>query len=285
MMRWGLLFGLACVRCGGFAADAPCSVAPGGLVITELGVRGQSYVEVYGDVAADLATLSLSVAGSGAARSVPLSGRVVAGAYLTQPVKALADDGGSLTLACGSAVIDSVSYAAVKSDVVALDGDMAPDATANDDASLWCAQAGTPGGPNDPCNTCAGRAPEAGELLIVAVLANPKGADAGNEWVRVYVVADEEISFAGLTLVHSESTGTSRRWALDCQTGEPGDTVELHPDKLALYNADDTTLSLLSDDVIIDSAELPSLVKDGTVAVLDGLWCVADENAEELACD
>src|SRR5690349_2823438 len=114
-MRWVCFLGLLCVRCGGFAADAPCAVGAGELVITELGVRGDSYVEIYASVAADLAALTLSVAGSGAAHAASISGHIVAGEYLTQPVRTLADGGGALTLSCGTSVIDAVSYVAVKS--------------------------------------------------------------------------------------------------------------------------------------------------------------------------
>ncbi len=276
-MRWVFVLGLACLRCGGFGGDGPCAGGAGELVITELGVRGDSYVEIYGSVAADLAALTLSVSGTGEARGAPLTGRIVAGEYLTQPVRALADGGGSLSLACGSTVVDAVTYVAVDSDVVAFDGATAPDAIANDDLSLWCAQAGTPGGPNDPCSAssssssdCEGRPPDEGELVIVAVLANPKGADTGNEWVRVYVAADDEVSFAGLTLVHTEASGQSRHWTLDCVAGQPGDVVELQPDGLNLYNASGTTLTLSSGDTIIDSAMLPSLAGDGTVVLLAG---------------
>jgi hypothetical protein len=296
-MRWVVIWGLTCVCCGGFGGDAPCSVAAGELVITELGVRGDSYVEIYGDVATDLAALSLSVAGSGAARASPLSGRIAAGEYLTQPVRALADGGGALTLSCGSAVVDIVSYAAVKSAVVALDGSVSPDATANDDLSLWCAQVGTPGGPNDPCmgSDCSGRPPDVGELVIAGVFANPEGVDAGLEWVRLYVTADDEVSLAGLTLVHTQADGRSRHWTLSCDSGESGDVLQVQPDGLALYNATGTTLSLQRGDTIIDSAALPSLVAEGLVAVLrdapsananddPSAFCLVDDGAADGGC-
>lgn len=264
-MRWSVVIALTCVCCGGFAGDEPCAVDTGQLVITELGVRGQSYVELYSYVDVDLATLSLSVAGSGAPRAAPLSGAMTPGQYLAQPVRTLANAGGYLKLTCGSTVIDTVSYLAVKSDVIAFDGDEVPDADANDDLSLWCAQDGTPGEPNEPCNRVV---IEPGDVLISEVLRSPVGPNSGHQWIELYAVADAEID----GLVVTEVGSSTRRWTVVASETVPAGTFVVLPvggvadprlkGSADLY-ASTATMSLLAGDVVIDSVVI-DCGKNGT---------------------
>ena len=275
-----------CVSCGGAGVDV-CSVMPGDVVITELGVRGESYVELFAVRDVELSQLVVAIAGTGRARDTSLDGTLQAGDYASIPVDAIADDGGTVVLRCSSSsdVVDRVVYERTSATVLALDGgDDPPDAAANDDVRAWCPQVASAGEPNARCPLAdcpdsGARLVVAGDLLITEANGNPKGADAGNEWVEINVAAAEDITLAGLALVHAREDGTSRRWALGCDVVPAGSYVVLRPDELALYNTSGTTLSVIaSDDTPIDSVALPSLSSDGQVAMRDGdAFCLVAE--------
>ncbi|MBC7792415.1 MAG: lamin tail domain-containing protein [Clostridia bacterium] len=285
---WLCVFGL--VRCGGLSSST-CG-APGDVVVSELGVRGQSFVELFNASSGtvDLAALVLSLAGSGKARDTKVDGRLEPGSYVSVDVTSLADDGGYVILRCSGTgdVIDTVTYGGTSAQTLALDGSQPPDAASNDATAMWCAQTASPGAANAPCALAGCAAVDArpaieGDLLITEVMGNPEGADAQAEWVEVYVEADEDIALAGLSFVHERPDGTLRMFELGCDVVAAASYAVLQPADLALYNSASTTLSVLAaDGTVIDRVALPSLTADGQVAVRNGvnesLFCLLPED-------
>ena len=277
-MRVGWTFVIACVGCSG--VDESACPLPGEIVVTELGVRGDAYVELFNasESRVALGALSLSIAGSGKARDTTLDGAIEPGGYVAATVPSLADDGGTVSLRCSATddVVDAVLYEGTKDAVLALDGSQTPDAAANDSARMWCAQTASPGSANGRCALagCDGvdaRAAQPGDLLITEVSANPKGADAGLEWVEVFGAADEDVTLAGLELVNERADGSARTFPLGCEVVAAGAYIVLKPEGLALYNSADTRVSVIAaDETLVDSIALPSFASEGQVAVRDG---------------
>lgn len=275
-MRW--LVSIVVLLGGGCSGPSvgDCGVLPGALVITELGVRGDPYVEVYAREDVQLSAVSLAIAGSGDARDITLtSDALAAGSYMRFDVSALPDDGGLVVLRCTSTddVIDTVTYARTPAEVLALDGSQLPDAASNDVATMWCAQAASPGAANarcplSGCDIGDARTPVRGEVLVSEVLGNPRGADGGQEWVELFIAADEDIALGGLTLLHQRVDTSSRSFALDCEIASAGSYAVVRPEGLALYNSAETSLSVVADNgEVVDAVGLPSLAHDGEVAV------------------
>ncbi len=291
-MRRVLCFAAATAACGApsggaFESDGRVCPALGDLVITELAIRGVSYVEVYNTTARVLSLddVALSVAGSGAPRRVETSGEVAAGDYRVVPVAALADAGGVVALACDDRMLDEVRYSAAESDVWALDGANPPDAAANDIVDNWCGQPGTAGGGNAPCGNrvCDGAAkPRRGELLVNEVMRDPVGADADGEWVELYVAADASVTLDGLVV--EEVASSTRRFSLvapPCFEVEPRTLVVLplggeEEPRLVrgsgLFN-DDAVLTLRVDGALIDRADITCGRAGTSCAWVDDTWC------------
>ncbi|HSI06482.1 MAG TPA: hypothetical protein VLC93_18485 [Myxococcota bacterium] len=301
-MRLVLFVALTFIACGAPAGDELDDTCPaaGGLVITELAIRGASYIEFYNTAARAFAleAVSLSVAGSGAARNVEVSGDIAAGRYRALPVTTLADAGGVVAIACDERVIDEVRYGAAKSDVWALDGAKPPDATDNDLAANWCGQAGSAGGANPPCaaSVCeSGVKPRYGDLLVNEVMRDPEGADAEGEWIELYVAADSAITLDGLEI---EEVATSTRKlgivAPPCFAVEPrtlvllplgGDREPRLVRGSGLFN-DDAELTLRVDGVVVDRVEIACGRSGTSCAWVDDAWCEATTPTpgEENSC-
>ncbi len=140
----------------------------------------------------------------------------------------------------------------------------------------------TPGEPNDICGPAcldaggwrALRRAVAGELVLNEVMADPEGADAGAEWLEIFVAAVDGVDLNDLELVAWRGDAQrQRRWLLSaqiCLPAQPGQylllggvaagTEMLAPDVqlsgLNLYN-DSMTLELWQDGRLLDRALLP----------------------------
>lgn len=123
----------------------------------------------------------------------------------------LINSAGVVRVMCGDVEVDAVVYESEKDGAsYTFNGALAPDATANDDSGEWCratslienfqtGDLGTPGEPNGYCPPPAGQcyegatlrpiaAPGYGDLVISEFMANPEGADAGQEWLELQVL-------------------------------------------------------------------------------------------------
>lgn len=128
---------------------------------------------------------------------------------------------GRLAVACDDTIIDEALYAEPTQGASrGFTGDRLPDASGNDDPSLWCDASseldaeslGTPGASNDICIGTGGplscieggmlreaRAPAPGDVVIAEVMANPEASEENDgEWVELYVGADIDLN--GLAL-------------------------------------------------------------------------------------
>lgn len=255
------------------------------------------------------------------AGSIPAKGYLVLGsglkgegvvAYSYGTGISLRDDGATITISCSGTVIDEVKYgdqggaaAPPEGKSLSFDGGMAPDAQRNDDGALWCSAGdpydgtnlGTPGAANVLCGAAACDAggqlrdvvsPGVGDLVINEVFANPAGADAGKEWIELYVTAGASVDLNGLRLEHTNSeSGSKRSWTLSgatCLAAEPGAYVVVAASadaeqnggvpadfvlaELDLYNAAASTLALYRGDTLVDGATLPSFTSEGVSASL-----------------
>lgn len=112
----------------------------------------------------------------------------------------------------------------------------------------------------------------AGDLVISEVLADPTGADTGQEWFELYVAADHPLDLAGAEVVHARPDGSDAHAhhisALAVAPGQyvtlgDGDPAHLPPwldysygaDLGALYNSGGGHLALRCGDVVIDAAD------------------------------
>lgn len=285
---------LVLVRCGGpVSGDAlngtdACPSA-GAVVITELAIRGSEYVELFnsGREGVELATLDLSVAGSGAPREVHINGRVGAGRYTAVPVSALADGGGTVEVSCAGRLVDVVRYGRAESDVIGLDGAQQPDAAFNDAPESWCAQPGTAGGANPACGAAActrGEAPARGDVVVNEVMRDPAGADTGREWLELRNVSNDVMVLDGLVV--EEVASSTRRFTLvapSCFTVEPGALVVLvvggkEPPALTLGGGlfnDRCTLRLRISEIVLDEVEIDCGRNGSSCALVDERWCEA----------
>ncbi len=282
---WFLLFA-GCGVPGGDALESTCP-ASGALVITELAIRGSSYVEVYngGHEEVALDALTILVAGSGAPREVAARGRIGPGRYGVVAVTSLADAGGTVSLACDGRLIDEAKYSAVKGEVLALDGARPPDAVWNDLAEHWCAQPGSAGGANAACDVAVcstGRAPKRGDLLVNEVMRDPAGADEEGEWIELYVAADGDVLLDGLEI--EEVASSTRKFTLvaePCFTAESRTLVVLplggkESPRLVrgsgLFN-DTAKMTVRVGGVVIDQVAITCGRNGTSCAWVDDAWC------------
>jgi hypothetical protein len=163
-------------------------------------------------------------------------------------------------------------------------------------------------GPGDDTGTgdCAGLL--AGDLVITEVMANPSGADEGNQWFEIHNASTAVKDLAGLVVSHGRPDGSSTKThVMRPVTIDPGqylvlaDTaVDLVPawgdygfgrDLGDLFNNDGGKLALMCGPTEIDHATY-ELVEDGRSRSLDGgrapdyqvnddpaSWCASDTTA------
>ncbi len=155
-------------------------------------------------------------------------------------------------------------------------------------------------GPTDHPPRCADVI-AAGELVITEVMADPVGADDGNEWLEIYDGAGRDLELAGLELVHSRADGSQPMRhvvrELSIASGAYAVLGNAAPDMLpahvdygyggdlgALYDAGGGMLSLACGATVIDSAGyadvMPGHSRELAAGVLDAVanddpasWC------------
>lgn len=232
-------------------SEATCTLAPGDIVFTEVhanpnGSDGSSeYVELYNATETSIDLLGATLVSSrddGSRGSQHRFGNAIvdAGHYYVvgnaptsalpshvdysygSSLGALRNSDAELSLWCGSSLIDQVQYAETRDGrALELDGDLDPDATRNDDDTLWCEASldeppafgenyGSPGARNAPCGARSAQescSDEAGASVVAAApgnafitewMPNPSGLDDELEWVEVEVA--DSINLAGLRL-------------------------------------------------------------------------------------
>jgi len=140
-----------------------------------------------------------------------------------------------------------------------------------------------------------------GELVITEVMADPSGADSGNEWLEIYDAAGRDLELSGLELVHARPDGSQpmRHAVLELTIASGAYAVlgNAAPDMLpahvdygygadlgALYDVGGGTLSLACGGTVIDragySAVVPGHSRELAAGVLDAIanddpasWC------------
>jgi hypothetical protein len=261
---------LVFAACGPSGDDGPdeCATAllAGDVVITEVFADydavegsgtddGKEWFEIYNNAGAPLDLGGLTITHSRpdgsmakthvlAATTIPADGYLVLGNVLPALVPGHVDygyadelgdlynsDGGTLTLSCGDAEIDSAEYDMVEAGASRqFDGGGLPDYTANDDLTNWCAATpeaadefepgnfGTPGSPNEDCQiVIAGQCDDAGtprdavppipgDLVLTEVMPSPSEVgDEDGEWFEVLVTRDVDLN--GVTLDRAGDSG------------------------------------------------------------------------------
>lgn len=260
-------------------SDCAANLVPGDLVITEVMANpmgddsGNEWFELYnaGSQAIDLSgvVLVVSKADGSAEKTHPMvevvlqpGDYLVAGDILPELKPAwvdygyanalggLVNGGGLIAIRCDDAEIDSFEYPeAPGSDggvTTILDGNVAPDHLANDEAANLCASTvafagatgvtGSPGEANEACNvvvpgTCldggASRAtvpPVLGDLVISEFMPGPDVvSDTEGEWFEVYVAATVDLN--GVVAGRTVGTPQASISSPDCVTAAAGSYV------------------------------------------------------------
>ena len=266
--------------CGGDGPSDPCAgLLPGDLVISEVMANpsgaddGREWVEIHNPGSAELSLTGLELVrsaedGSGArAHVLDTADLLAAGAYYVlggvldaaRPSyvnygygDALGDFGntsGRVVLRCGDRVIDEVVYLdSTDGASRAYDGDLPPNATANDDTTRWCdspatfstGDFGSPGVRNASCGgSSLGRCsdggverdtipPTEGDLVITELHPNPMAvADGEGEWFEVLVQA--EVDLNGLQLGKVPGTVLTTLSSSECLSVSQGPTCCSRP--------------------------------------------------------
>ena len=266
--------GLTACGGGGTAHDDACgsNLLPGDLVITEIFANpmgadeGNEWFEIYNatETAIDLSGLTLQTAkddGSSVKEHSIVGLSVEAGSYVVvggviedarpehvdygygNDLGDLRNTSGAISVACGEVAIDGVLYAeAADATSRGLDGSRPPDATLNDDLSLWCDATtmfsdeiiGTPGGANDACtptgvpSTCSENGvvrdvvgPAIGDLVLSEYHPDPQIVeDAAGEWFEIYAATRVDLNGVSFGKLAEEIEGTIG--AAECITAEAG---------------------------------------------------------------
>ncbi|MGB8329432.1 MAG: lamin tail domain-containing protein [Polyangiales bacterium] len=151
----------------------------------------------------------------------------------------LRNSDGVISIECAGLLIDHVSYeSTVDGRALEFDGRLAPDHELNDEAGHWCptpegvrevssGNYGTPGVANSPCEVLqldgvcledgSGRgmiAPGPGDVRITEWMANPKGTDAGFEWVELLFFGPADLN--GVQLGPAPELLSTMRAGEDC---------------------------------------------------------------------
>ncbi|MBK8237309.1 MAG: hypothetical protein IPK74_17335 [Deltaproteobacteria bacterium] len=237
-------------------------IVPGDLVITEIFAnpagtdKGQEWFEIYNarEVAVDVSGLVLRSAkdDGGSPKehvvtALTIEGKswAVVGGVIEDPairpdhvdygygddLGDLRNTAGSLAVLCGGNPIDEVLYDGA-SDATSrgFDGGRSPDASGNDDLTLWCDATtmfsadivGTPGARNDVCvgsgvpTTCVQDgserdvvAPGLGDLVLSEFHADPSAVgDDDGEWFEIYVGKTVDLNGVSFGKVAGEPLGT-----------------------------------------------------------------------------
>jgi hypothetical protein len=209
--------------------------APGELVVTEIHYN-PSGAEPYGEwiellnvANAPLSIEGLEIASSGEQRTIATSTAVEPGARIVlcrDPSRGpagcigygtlwLRNTSEDVSIHHSGLEIDRVTYGSRAPWPASLDGhaielsELHLGAVANDEARHWCraasmfgADRGTPGAPND-CRFA--RAPTAGDLVISEIHANPSGSEPYAEWIEIANVTADPITVDGVAV----QSGTS----------------------------------------------------------------------------
>lgn len=220
---------------------------------------------------------------------------------------ALGNARGVITVSCGDLVIDEFTYttAAVTNRSRQLDGRITPDSTANDDESTWCqtpagntyfgTSLGTPGQPNPACGTdvvtgsCVETdpgAPQAGNLIITEMMADPEGVDTGKEWFEIYNATDDPIDLTGVVIaVRDGDTSTPRTHTIregsapargyytfgDVRSGPNPEWIDYsYGDSLGALNNSRGSIALRCGNATIDEYSYSTAVKTNRSRQLDG---------------
>lgn len=332
--------------CGGDAPADPCAgLLPGDLVISEVMANpsgaddGREWVEIHNPGSAQLAIGGLELVrsaedGSGArAHVLDTADLLAAGAYYVlggvldaaRPSyvnygygSELGDFGntsGRVVLRCGDRVIDEVVYLdSTDGASRAYDGDLPPNATANDDTTRWCDSSatfstgdfGSPGARNASCGgSVLGRCseggverdtipPTEGDLVITELHPNPMAvADGEGEWFEVLVQA--EVDLNGLQLGKVPGTVVTTLSSSECLSVSPGTYVLFASNDDALTNGGMANVDFVADlalsnsggsvfvgyaDVVLDTFTYTSS-GDGAATQLDPRHLTFEENDDE----
>jgi hypothetical protein len=332
--------------CGGDGPSDPCAgLLPGDLVISEVMANpsgaddGREWVEIHNPGSAELSLTGLELVrsaedGSGArAHVLDTADLLAAGAYYVlggvldaaRPSyvnygygDALGDFGntsGRVVLRCGDRVIDEVVYLdSTDGASRAYDGDLPPNATANDDTTRWCdspatfstGDFGSPGVRNASCGgSSLGRCseggverdtipPTEGDLVITELHPNPMAvADGEGEWFEVLVQA--EVDLNGLQLGKVPGTVLTTLSSSECLSVSPGTYVLFAAGTDSATNGGLTNVDFLADlalsnsggsvfvgyaDVVLDTFTYTSS-GDGASTQLDPRHLTFDENDDE----
>ena len=332
--------------CGGDGPSDPCAgLLPGDLVISEIMANpsgaddGREWVEIHNPGSVELAIAGLELVrsaedGSGArAHVLDTSDLLAAGAYYVlggvldaaRPSyvnygygDALGDFGntsGRVVLRCGDRVIDEVVYLdSTDGASRAYDGDLPPNASANDDTTRWCDSAatfstgdfGSPGMRNASCGgSVLGRCsedgverdtipPTEGDLIITELHPNPMAvADGAGEWFEVLVQA--EVDLNGVQLGKVPGTVLTTLSSSECLSVSPGTYVLFAASTDSATNGGLANVDFVADlalsnaggsvfvgyaDVVLDTFTYTSS-GDGASTQLDPRHLGFDENDDE----
>ena len=206
---------------------------------------------------------------------------------------------GLLRLVCGGVEVDSIVWGTedglqvVSGRSTSFDGAVAPDAMLNDSADLLVLgretyddlNVGSPGVRNPSCGLLGCEEdgsmrdvvpPEEGDLVVTEVFADAVGADAGKEWVELYVAATEPLDLNGLVITNTNSTGRTYSGTVEsllCAQVQPGDFLVIAANadtgtngnvevdwvaaELELYGSE-STIDVTRGPTLVDHAVLPA---------------------------
>jgi hypothetical protein len=243
----------------------------------------------------------------------------------------LSNTGAVISLECQGKLIDEMRYGDRGGAEIppvgrslSFDGGVAPDALLNEGEGYWCAvpiggspyddaNFGTPGQANEPCGfaTCLEdgesrdvQPPGPGDLIITELFANPSGADAGKEWLEVYVDSAAPVDLNGLEILsinlNNGNDERQRLTDLGCVTGTPGSYLVLGASAdidanggvpvdaviggLTFSNDVPFELTLQRGSVIIDEASLPAGSDSKAVKLDPSRLSLAGNDAADSFC-
>ncbi|MDY0001830.1 MAG: lamin tail domain-containing protein [Polyangia bacterium] len=323
---------------------------PGDLVITEImpnpqgADEGKEWFEVYNATTAsiDLKDLRLVYSGAdGTNRKTHLvsGGLIGPGEYMVfggmldvakpayvdygygSSLGTMTNSGGRLALECGNTVVDQVVYLEAADGVsLSFNGNLVPDAVANDTLASWCdsqtefeaGSFGTPGAANDPCGpvvppgTCLEGGvsrdtvpPAAGTVIITEFMADPSAVgDTAGEWVELHFTQAADLNGLQLgavvgTVQHTVSDATcipvaAGGYVLLARNADPAangglPTVDAVWPNLALSNTGGGIFVGYGGTVLDQVAYTDPMVQTGASASLDATALDVTQNDDPAA--